>query len=224
MSSVHKSPSIQSALTVQVLLMMLQLTSFEVSTVFIHVPFTHISSVHIFTSSQSVLIAHDHGVVHAHSQLLPVYISLLVFGSLSSQTSPKLIPDGHAHVHSANPHPHTHGAVLFGSAAHISLQSNVPSPSVSIDVIPVFPHTHTLQLSIYALPFASPLQSSHVHSANPHPHAHGTVLFGSAAHISLQSNVPSPSVSVSASPHPHTNGFILFGSISHTSSQSGTQS
>jgi hypothetical protein len=68
---------------------------------------------------------------------------------------------------SATPQPHWPGASFAGSNGQPSVQSTVPSPSLS-----------TLL------------------SMNPQPQRPGAVLFGSFGHPSVQSGVPSPSASL----------------------------
>ena len=91
---------------------------------------------------------------------------------------------------SATPQPQIPGAIFAGSFGQPSLQSAVPSPSLS----PV--------------------------SATPQPQMPGAILLASLGQPSLQSAVPSPSVSVSATPHPQIPGAILFESLGQPSAQS----
>ena len=120
---------------------------------------------------------------HVAAGGVPAHTPQLVITSFTVQVLPslQLAPT------SRLPQPQAPSAILFGSFGQPSMQSRVPSPSVSAP------------------------------SGTPHPHWPALVLFGSFGQPSLQFGVPSPSLSVSATPHPQMPAAILFGSFGQPS-------
>ena len=130
-------------------------------------------------------------------------------GGLSSPLLPQPFVSG-------TPQPQTPGAVLFGSEGHKSMQSGVPSPSVSVSGTPQpqIPGAVLFGSKGHKSPGLPPQPAT---SGTPQPQVPGAVLFGSKGHKSMQSGVPSPSVSVSGTPQPQIPGSVLFGSKGHKS-------
>ena len=157
--------------------------------------------------------------------------------SLTVQASPSLhgvpgwsgpagTPRQSLHEPSGMPQPQSPGAIFNGSAGHRSLQSAVPSLSLSVSATP----QPQMPAAVFRGSFGQPSLQSAVPSpslsvsATPQPQMPAAVFRGSFGHPSLQSAVPSLSLSVSATPQPQMPAAVFRGSEGHPSSSSQTLS